>query len=115
MRYIYALLLALGFTTPASAALQPISLDTANQVAKRWTDQTVEAFADADYQTSIVSSSYDCDHVTSSRLGCEISYELVDGDLCDESIFIRRGGSGRVRVTQRDEMMCDGDEDSVSY
>jgi hypothetical protein len=90
---------AVALPTAGADAASRLSLRIANKAAQKSAASVAKTYSDED-DTSI--DSYElspCDRDGRRRADCDVTYSLSDGSQCDDTIHVRLGAKGRVKVT----------------
>ncbi len=117
MRYHLALTAALAMALAAPAQARPINLAKAQKAAEREAQATLTAFNtiedDGSEDDGIRMLSFDvdpCEQVDPKRALCDAGYVLSDGTACENTIRVVVTRSHRLRASDLDEIVCEGDD-----
>src|SRR3954463_7207795 len=90
---------AVALPVAGADAASRLSLRVADKAAQKSAANVVAGYEDPDGGASIESFDLSpCDRDTRRRADCEVTYVFDDGTECDDTIHVRLGGRGRVRV-----------------
>jgi hypothetical protein len=102
---ILAAAAAVLLSVPTQAATPRLDLDRANRAAQAEAHEWQEFWNweedDSHDETPVYIASYEldaCDRVSAARAECEVTYDLTDGDRCDDTIVIRTTRRDLLRV-----------------
>ena len=98
-----AAIAAVALPTAGAEAASWFSLRGANKAAQKEANVVVKGYTD-DAGTTI--DSFDlspCDRDGRRRAACDVTYTLSDGSTCDDTIYVRIGARGRVKVSSDSE------------
>jgi hypothetical protein len=80
-------------------AASRLSLRVANKAAQKSAATVADTYSDDDDATIESFDVSPCERDTRRRADCDVTYVLDDGRECDDTIHVRLGARGRVKVT----------------